>query len=65
VNDTLASQFEKMTAAEWFTRHQAVSEEDFKKEPHRNKLNLVINRTNHLSGHYAQMIFLSSSSISE
>lgn len=60
VNEKLASHFSKMSAEEWFTKHNAVSEEDFKKEPHRNKLNLVINRTNHLSGHYGQMIFLTS-----
>ena len=58
VNETLASHFAKMSSDEWFTKHRAVSEEDFKKEPHRNKLNLLINRTNHLSGHYGQMIFL-------
>lgn len=58
VNEKLAAHFSKMTAEEWFQRHSAVSEEDFNKEPHRNKLNLVINRTNHLSSHYGQMIFL-------
>ncbi len=42
VNETLASHFAKMSADDWFTKHRAVSEEDFKKEPHRNKLNLVI-----------------------
>lgn len=58
VNETLASHFAKMSADDWFTKHNAVSEEDFKKEYHRNKLNLLMNRTNHLSGHYGQMIFL-------
>ncbi len=58
INDTLSSHFAKMSADDWFKKHNAVSEEDFKKEPHRNKLNLLMNRTNHLSGHYGQMIFL-------
>ena len=58
VNETLASHFAKMSVDEWFKKHSAVSEEDFSKEPHRNKLNLLMNRTNHLSGHYGQMIFL-------
>ncbi len=58
VNETLASHFSKMSVDEWFKKHSAVSEEDFSKEPHRNKLNLLMNRTNHLSGHYGQMIFL-------
>lgn len=61
LNEKLASHFSKMTAEDWFQKHSAVSEEDFKKEPHRNKLNLIINRTNHLSNHYGQMIFLKAS----
>lgn len=58
VNAKLASHFNKMQSAEWFTKHKAVSEEDFVKELHRNKLNVIINRTNHLSGHLGQLIFL-------
>ncbi|HOX82315.1 MAG TPA: DinB family protein [Chryseolinea sp.] len=60
VNEKLYSHFLKMNSEDWFKKHSAVSEEDFKKEPHRNKLNLVLNRTNHLSGHYGQMVFLNS-----
>ncbi len=48
-----AMQFE-----EWFTRHNAVSAEDFAKEPFRNKMNILINRTNHMSYHLGQMIYL-------
>lgn len=61
VNEKLALHFYKMNSDDWFQKHSAVSEEDFEKEPHRNKLNLVINRTNHLSGHYGQMVFLQAS----
>ena len=43
---------------EWFQRHTAVSQENFIKEPHRNKLNILINRTNHLSYHLGQLTFL-------
>jgi DinB superfamily len=43
---------------EWFKRHNSVSAEDFAKEPQRNKLNLVINRTNHLSTHLGQLNYL-------
>lgn len=48
-----------MKPNDWFARHTAVSAQDFQKEPHRNKLNLLINRTNHLSYHYGQLIYLS------
>jgi uncharacterized damage-inducible protein DinB len=54
----LATQFAKMTADDWFGRHNSVSEADFKKEPHRNKLNVLLNRTNHLSYHHGQLMLL-------
>jgi hypothetical protein len=58
VNASLAQKINAMPADEWFTRHTAVSEEDFANEPHRNKLNIVINRTNHLSYHLGQLAYL-------
>ena len=58
VNTRLNAHFGAITEDEWFTRHNRVSEADFEKEPHRNKLNIIINRTNHLSYHLGQMILL-------
>jgi hypothetical protein len=58
VNSALTQKISQMQADEWFTRHTAVSEEDFAKEPHRNKLNIIINRTNHLSYHLGQLVYL-------
>ena len=58
VNNSLSQYFNKLTPAEWFQKHNSVSEEDFVKEPHRNKLNLIINRTNHLASHLGQLIYL-------
>ena len=58
VNAKLADHMSQMPADEWFTRHNNVSEEDFAKEPHRNKLNIIINRTNHSSYHLGQLIYL-------
>lgn len=43
---------------QWFEKHTAVSAEDFAKEPHRNKLNIIITRTTHLSYHLGQLILL-------
>jgi uncharacterized damage-inducible protein DinB len=62
VSAKLNKHLDELKADEWFNRHNAVSETDFAKEPHRNKLNLLINRTNHLSYHYGQMILLGKSS---
>ena len=58
VNESLDFSFGQLTSAEWLERHTAVSEEDFVKEPHRNRLNVVINRTNHLAWHYGQLLLL-------
>ena len=58
VNNILSQRFNKLTPAEWFQKHNSVSEEDFEKEPHRNRLNLVINRTNHLASHQGQLLYL-------
>lgn len=62
VNNKLAEHFSKLTADQWFDRHMAVSEEDFREEPNRNRLNLVMNRTNHLAMHYGQLLLLKSKS---
>ncbi len=58
VNSLLAQQISEIRTDEWFTRHTAVSQEDFEKEPHRNKLNIIINRTNHISYHLGQLTYL-------
>jgi hypothetical protein len=50
LNDAMA----KLSVAEWFGRHTLVSAEDFAKEPHRNKLNVLLTRTYHIHYHYGQ-----------
>lgn len=58
VNAKLESAFKKTTVDEWLGKHAAVSAEDFVNEPHRNKLNVVISRTNHMANHIGQMLLL-------
>lgn len=58
VNAKLTDHINQMTAAEWFARHNNVSETDFAKEPHRNKLNIILNRTSHTSYHLGQLTYL-------
>ena len=60
VNEKLSQEFEKLSLAEWLQKHTAVSEEDFAKEPHRNRLNVLISRTNHIAYHLGQLAFLKS-----
>lgn len=47
--------FRSWNEAEWLSRHTAVSEEDFKKEPHRNKLNVLLSRITHKASHLGQL----------
>lgn len=54
----LAELFGKLSPEQWFEKHTAVSEEDFVKEPHRNKLNIIITRTSHLQYHSGQIVLL-------
>jgi len=58
VNKKLSQYFNQFTPEEWLKKHNAVSEADFEKEPHRNRLNVLVNRTNHLSYHLGQLIYL-------
>lgn len=58
VNARIDKYIDAMTVNDWFGKHTAVSADDFAKEPHRNKLNIIINRTNHTSYHLGQMAYL-------
>jgi hypothetical protein len=56
VNGKLTAAFEKFTPADWLHKHEAVSDEDFAKDPTRNRLAVVMSRTNHASFHSGQAI---------
>ncbi len=56
--EVIAQKIGSLSTAQWFEKHTAVSSEDFAKEPHRNKLNIVITRTSHLQYHTGQLVLL-------
>ena len=58
VNNALTTAFSNMQPAEWLEKHTSVSDEDFAKDPQRNRLNVLATRTTHLASHYGQLIFL-------
>jgi hypothetical protein len=58
VNEKLNEKLASFSAEDWLQKHNAVAEEDFKKEPHRNKLNVLLSRTNHVAYHLGQLAFL-------
>jgi uncharacterized damage-inducible protein DinB len=55
VNGKLVSQFATLSAEEWLQRHYAMSEEDYAKDPTRNRLAVLLSRTNHMSYHLGQI----------
>ena len=54
----LNTHFSNLSTDQWFEKHTSVSSEDFGKEPHRNRLNVLLGRTNHLSYHLGQLALL-------
>ena len=58
LNTVLNNYFSGMKPADWFQRHTLMTDEDLIKEPHRNKLSVLINRTNHLAWHYGQLLLI-------
>jgi hypothetical protein len=57
-NEKLTKHFNALKPDDWFEKHSAVSAEDFAKEPHRNRINVVLSRTSHLSYHLGQLALL-------
>jgi uncharacterized damage-inducible protein DinB len=56
VNEKLLLQFQSLSADEWLLQHRAMSEEDYAKDPTRNRLAVLLSRTNHLSYHLGQVM---------
>ena len=56
VNDKLLTQFTKLSADEWLQKHTAMSDEDYAKDPMRNRLSVLLSRTNHASYHLGQLV---------
>ena len=56
--EVMKQKIESMKQEQWFEKHTAVSAEDFANEPHRNKLNIIITRTTHLTYHTGQLVLL-------
>jgi hypothetical protein len=55
VHTNLTTLFNSLSAADWFEKHTVVSDDDFAKDPTRNRLNMVMNRTAHVAYHAGQI----------
>jgi DinB superfamily len=56
INNTLWTSFSQWSPSEWVAKHTAVSDEDFRKEPHRNRYSVMLARNTHMAFHYGQAI---------
>jgi hypothetical protein len=54
VDIALWQEFQKLTSSDWLQRHQSVSEEDFVREPHRNRYASLLRRGAHVAYHLGQ-----------
>ena len=54
INSGLTAAFERFTLEDWLQKHTAVFDEDFLKDPTRNRLAVMMNRTSHASYHTGQ-----------
>ena len=54
VHGRLLEGFKRFTPSDWVQKHTAMSDEDFKANPLRNRLAVLLNRTGHLSYHLGQ-----------
>ena len=55
-NEQLSAYFEKMSPEDWFGKHTAMTDQDLINDPGRNKLSVLLNRTNHVSYHLGQLV---------
>jgi hypothetical protein len=58
VNSKLTAALEKLTPQQWLEKHTAVSDEDFAKDPTRNRLAIVLSRTSHAAFHTGQAVLV-------
>jgi hypothetical protein len=58
INALLGKHFTELSPEGWLERHNSISAEDFAKEPHRNKLSVLISRTAHMGYHQGQLAWL-------
>jgi uncharacterized damage-inducible protein DinB len=58
VSDRLNAGIKAFSTTQWLEKHTAVTDEDFAKEPLRNRLSILLTRTNHISYHLGQAMLV-------
>lgn len=54
VNAELSKKIQALAPEDWLLKHSAVSDEDFAKDPTRNRLAMLLSRTGHVAYHLGQ-----------
>jgi DinB superfamily len=54
INSKLLAGLESLSPAQWLEKHSSVSEEDFAKDPSRNRFAILLSRTGHIAFHLGQ-----------
>jgi hypothetical protein len=54
VNGRLLTGFASLSASEWLEKHTSVSDEEFAKDPLRNRFAILLSRTSHIAFHLGQ-----------
>jgi hypothetical protein len=54
VNGKLLAGFASLSPAQWLEKHSSVSDEDFAKDPSRNRFAILLSRTSHIAFHVGQ-----------
>ncbi|MFM8912176.1 MAG: DinB family protein [Flammeovirgaceae bacterium] len=58
VSEALNKTFKSWSENDWLSKHTAVSDADFEKEPHRCRLNVMLSRVSHKASHLGQITLL-------
>jgi hypothetical protein len=58
-NSRLLTGLASFSAEEWLQKHASVSEEDFAKDPSRNRFAILLSRTSHIAFHLGQTALIS------
>jgi DinB superfamily len=58
INRDLTEAMSKFSSDEWLERHAAVAEADFPRDMTRNRLAILLSRTNHASFHLGQIVLV-------
>jgi hypothetical protein len=56
VNQTLQEGFDRIAPGDWLHKHGSVSDEDFEKDPSRNRFSVLLSRTGHIAYHLGQAV---------